>query len=707
MNRKIISIIMALSVACYPASILKADEVLIKEVTSEKQESLFTIEPDIKSIRLKVDSRTAMVNQRKDTLNAAPVIINGKLYVPYKFVLQELFDSNGRYDAKNKTLSISQYKKTLVLYEGKKKALINGQTINIDTPPIVKKGILLVPIKLISDTFNISFSFDSKTNTVWLTLREDLTQPVIGTRPTAKFSFERAEYIAGEMIIVQDQSFDVDGDTIVERQWQVNDDKSSRTWDIESFLKTPPPGVNYISLRVKDSRRNWSEWHTQRITVQPNKAPVITSLTIDKDQLAQGEKIELHYAYENEEWETIAEEQWSYRYAGEKNILKESITGKPHALFYPGAFIIELQLKDAYGNISEKKEIPIHITEQVKQTELDYKFKEGNVGTVIDNFHNFNYSEYALVDNYTVTNTGAKLLMSNSPESVREKGILYKDVIQGSGRILYHHRNMIEDPSENKRLVIIMENKNPFSTIVTKRREGTKGPTSDILFAGSQLLVDFLKKDFYDEYTLGPNEKKYLFDSAKKQWNKGDTVSGMIELYCNEEVHFTIAMVGQDTQLADVETLPILKRDGIHSRGSFENADRYYTLNLDNDKPYKIMLGKPANDMEDWLQGYDALTGEKVMNKGNYGMVYWMRLHVKEDTGILFNLRSNIFKGAVGFTNGGSYEMPYRGLVKNVQQGYVAGVAKEGKITEMLYVLPNGSAAPILFCFIPKSQWNK
>jgi hypothetical protein len=707
MNKKMTAILMALIVATYPIGTIQAETVqqTIESDGDKILKDVFYIEPDTKNVILTLDSKQVMINKKKYNLSAAPTIIKERLYVPFKFVAEQILDANSLFDSANKKVTLSKYDQEIVLYEGQMTALINGTSVALEAAPILHNGSLMIPLKFISEQFNMPFSLDK--NKVSLTFTDDLNRPVKGSRPTAKFSFEKEAYIAGQEMKVREESFAQEGSFVVERQWQIDDDITNRLSDLGEFLKHPEEGTHHVSLRVKDSRHNWSPWTSEIIEVKDNKAPIISGIELSKSSYAQGEKMEITFGYENEEWESLAEEIWSYKYIDEKAPFRESTIGKPTALFYPGKFSIELQLRDAYGNLSEKKEKIVTITDEVEQSELDYKFKEGKIGTVIDNMHNFNYINYDLLQEYTVINTGAKLLMSNSPESVKQKGILYRDVVQGAGRILYHHRNMIEDESEDKRLVIMIENKHDKAITVTKRREGTKGPTHDILYAGALVLKDHLNKDFYEDITIQAGQKKYLFDTGARKWHKGDTVSGMIDFYSNEEVEVTIAMVSGDTQIAEVSAFPILPRDGIHSRGSFENADRYYTLDIDNDKPYRIMLGKPDGEMEPWMQGYDALTGQEVMNKGNYGMLYHLRLKVKEETGILFNARGNIYKGAIGFVDKGSYEMPLGGLLKNVQQAVVGGVVNQDKVNELLYVLPNGSAAPIFFCFIPKSEWNK
>lgn len=49
----------------------------------------------------------------------------------------------------------------------------------------------------------------------------------------------------------------------------------------------------------------------------------------------------------------------------------------------------------------------------------------------------------------------AHLDFSDSPETVKQDGILYNDVVEGKSRILYYHLNGTMD---DKKVVVILEN---------------------------------------------------------------------------------------------------------------------------------------------------------------------------------------------------------------------------------------------------------
>ena len=55
----------------------------------------------------------------------------------------------------------------------------------------------------------------------------------------------------------------------------------------------------------------------------------------------------------------------------------------------------------------------------------------------------------------TVKDEGGTLLFSDSPEYVKENGVLYRDSVSGEARVLYYHLN---DTTEPKKVAVVLEN---------------------------------------------------------------------------------------------------------------------------------------------------------------------------------------------------------------------------------------------------------
>lgn len=79
---------------------------------------------------------------------------------------------------------------------------------------------------------------------------------------------------------------------------------------------------------------------------------------------------------------------------------------------------------------------------------------------------------------------GPKLLFSDSPEMVYETGILYRDTLQGEGRLFFHHVN---GTSKLKKLAIIVKNNGMRPVNFTVTRSGIDGPSHDYQAVGKNL----------------------------------------------------------------------------------------------------------------------------------------------------------------------------------------------------------------------------
>ena len=74
-----------------------------------------------------------------------------------------------------------------------------------------------------------------------------------------------------------------------------------------------------------------------------------------------------------------------------------------------------------------------------------------------------------------VLQSGPTLLFSDSPEMVYENGILYKDTVEGDGRVFFHHVNGTKN---NRKLAILMRPVEQRTTITWGCR-GIGDPDTD------------------------------------------------------------------------------------------------------------------------------------------------------------------------------------------------------------------------------------
>lgn len=112
----------------------------------------------------------------------APVLKNGRTLVPLSFLSKKL-GKKVSWDSKSKKVTVVTDKVKIVLFTGKKEALINGKKKTLEVAPEIINGSTYVPLSFFAENFNISIRWDEKARAV-----------LIGeTAGTQDFSKEQAQ----------------------------------------------------------------------------------------------------------------------------------------------------------------------------------------------------------------------------------------------------------------------------------------------------------------------------------------------------------------------------------------------------------------------------------------------------------------------------------------------------------------------------------
>ncbi|MEG0708442.1 MAG: stalk domain-containing protein [Cellulosilyticaceae bacterium] len=661
--------------------------------------------PEIPSLEnaiiLSLGSNVALLKGEPHPLDVAPATKEGNTYVELRFVVEQLLEAQTVWDPITKQTTITKDSKSVTLTPNSKMAIVNGASISMPGPVVVENNRTLVPLRFLSEEFGVKVDFNQAEKSITLTATNEI--PVTNTIPVAQFEFLYPSLTAGQSVEVTETSYDEDGDQIVAKMWMVDGDPNQTSTSLHNIFKKPKVGIHQISLKVKDAKGVWSEWTTQAIEVLPNQKPVVDKIKIDKESYAQGEEIKFDYEYTNESWERITDARWSYRSASDKE--NKKIGTMPKALFSPGEFIITLQLTDEYGNVSELAQKSITITDKVLMTEFEYKFTKGEVGEIVDNFDKNNYRDYKEEENVIKLQNGETLIMSNSPERVMDTGILYEEEMLSKGRIMIHHINAFgaaENAASKKNVIVTVENTNEEPVTLTITNKVVKVPSTDQLYLGQQLLIDYFRGKPAEQYTIQPGEIISIYDSKGSRWSTEEGISGLMDYDTTAPLTMRVAAINEGTDVKEVLTMGYPARD-VHPRGTYPLTEKYYKVTLDSRKPTSLILCKDATE---WAEGIDAITGETVTNRGNYGITYRISVTAKEDTGIILNPRGGLFRGAIKWEDGEVYLMPKVGFLPEYERSAVVGVVKAGETRTFQYMLPNGSAAPVLIGFVPESAWS-
>ncbi|WP_158299348.1 copper amine oxidase N-terminal domain-containing protein [Paenibacillus antri] len=116
-------------------------------------------------IRLKLDSKQAVIQNENVTLDAPPTAVNGRTMVPFRF-LGEALRATVDWDAAKEQITLSLRDNTVVLKMNQSSALVNGRTVPMDAPPVISGGRTLVPLRFIAENLDLSVTHTASTNTI-------------------------------------------------------------------------------------------------------------------------------------------------------------------------------------------------------------------------------------------------------------------------------------------------------------------------------------------------------------------------------------------------------------------------------------------------------------------------------------------------------------------------------------------------------------
>lgn len=246
--------------------------------------------------------------------------------------------------------------------------------------------------------------------------------------------------------------------------------------------------------------------------------------------------------------------------------------------------------------------------------------------------------------------SGGVLLFSDSPEYVKDYGVLYSDVVQGEARIFYYHVNMTSRPGK---LAVVLENLGRKNTQVVITRGSMAMPNTDYFEVGKGLEIGYM-------HTPQPEKKVFLEagGGALLQPAMDDLLeprklmSGMYDFHTQEQVRVSVVFCPPEVHPMNfVRTAKVLPKDKEALRGTFPGMNRTVKAKrpYDPDKDGLVYIPVGDNRYDVYKQGIDATDGSPALNYGNYGVVYRYELPLrgKNTTRLLLSPLGGTYAGAV------------------------------------------------------------
>ena len=317
--------------------------------------------------------------------------------------------------------------------------------------------------------------------------------------------------------------------------------------------------------------------------------------------------------------------------------------------------------------------------------------------------------------------TGGTLLFSDSPEYVKETGILYRDTVTGDARVLYYHLN---DMAQPKKLAVVLETEADLAT-VSVTRGAAAAPSADYLYVGKATQIGYFDTQEMNERIYVTKERPRLLVPAMNETllAPGQLVYGVYDFHTNAPVRVSVIMYGADVDpFSFLRTARVLPRDEIALRGTFRGMNRVLTsqkiYHPAMDGAVYFPIGDNIHDI--YRHGIDATDGSAVTNYGNYGILYQINIPTagRERTRYFLSPLGGVYAGAVRVESGTKTTLvqtpamrPYFGdqtlpESPNVMQAREEGLLLLTQYTELADLGTYPAAQPVHFEYSPPGASN-
>jgi len=545
---------------------------------------------------LYIDQKETFLNGEEVVLDVATTVIDGRTYVPAKF-LGEAFGMKVEWNDKTRKITMETPKHSIVFDQFNKTVDVNGVAHPFDEVAAIKNGRLMLKLIWLAEFTGATYNYNHelrRVDVMYVNKPASIYNPESGnSKPVAKFTFAKPSYKLGEPIKYVDLSYDPDSEGGAKYKWEGRE---------EAYFKA---GTYPITLTVTDVKGNVSEPYTRDITI------------VDEVYLS-------------------------------------------------------------------KTEYPIY-------TQPVGSYIKTNWTMLYDSFLNLPVLEKKVTEDYS-----RPLLLSDSPETVEEHGILYQDKVSGKARLYASHMNGTDELLE---FSIIARNMTDKSVTITTTNKGEVFPSIYALLIGNRATVDFMLNDPLNEQMVIPPGETFVYKKFP-DFYPGQGVNVIYDVETSGEVEFTFAAAAQASASAILK-LPKLPFNG-HIRGTFPITTFNWDIDVSEqglESPKVLIFGDGKS--APFQLGYDPLRDVETKDSGNYGGVYKIHSDKPGRMAIMILARGGPFKGAFKI-NGEIRNVPESGVLTAFDgMRILAKTTGKEESLDIEFSPPAGSAFPITMIFYP------
>lgn len=540
---------------------------------------------------------------------------------------------------------------------------VNGESKTWEAAPVLINNQVYVPLKLFGDVLGVKVEWNAKTKMVEMTV------------PKVKVMFDidhNEAYFNKVKSPLDSVGAMVDGRLMVRLNWFTDMVGGKSSYDAATKK------IDFLYTKLPD----------ELIADDNENSRPVAKFTFGKETYRVGEPVKYYDLSYDPDAEGIAKYEW---------------TGKEPVFHTPGKYPITLKVTDGNGHVSKEYTRTLIVTDSIYATPLEYKLYFTEVGTAFKTDWSeiwSNFNDLPALKRETVEDRSRKLILSDSPETITEKGILYQDKVNGKARLYADHVN----GSESKvQFVIMARNTSTTQPVtITTTNKGEVYPSIYANLIGHEASVDFMLRNPVTEkpLTLAPGQG--LAYVRMPDFYPGQGVNLFYDVETSGEVEFTFMALDSSISTPTGSLIPymqVLKFNG-NVRGTFPVSDLTWKADMkDVTKPVRITIGDGKEDP--FIKGYDTERKAEVLNEGNYGMIYNLQIANPPKMAVLLMGRGGPFKGP--FKVNGEFNMvPYSGVLEAFTSIHVlARTTGEEESLNLEFTPPAGSAFPVDLIFYP------
>ncbi|WP_127530068.1 stalk domain-containing protein [Paenibacillus kobensis] len=622
-------------------------------------------------ITMNKNSKVILHNGVKTTAAQPLSFINGTSYIPLKAIAVE-FGYKVGYIAATKQSTATKDGVELRFSPNNKTVLKNGEKIMLNGPAINQAGTFMIPVKSWSQLTGANLSLIGNVMT--------LTWSTAPKAPTAAFEVAPAEIYAQQTTVQYiDKSVVPSGTGIANESWTNN------------LTVFDQAGTYTITRQVQDGNGVWSDPYSVTIVVKAPNQPPVADFSTEKSVYRIGENV-IYSDRSTDDENSITSTKW---------------TGNEKVFFEAGDYPVTLEVTDRHGLTSQVTKT-VTVSNEVLYTRDEYVKLFTPVGDIYP-INGASVLEYSTI-NFTPVFEPAQMVRSNSPETWTEEGIAYQDQLLGEVRFMFHNMNNVGAPVK---MYLLATNYGGTTANVGLNANGIGGPNPQVSATGKastmRYLTSLASKPATTWMTVKPGETKEVLPIISQRAIKPSEVfSAFADLVTDQSLDFQVVVVREGKNpVAELPNLEYMTRD-VHVRGTFNGTNREIELNdVIGSQPQRMVIGDGKFDT--FQDGYDGLTGNLEVNKGNFGVMYTMNLNrVAPNTLISLNPRGGYYMGAF-LVNGKLVALPANGSIIKDQNSagvlYRTGSTEES--VEIVFTIAPGGNLPIsmLFTPLPELRW--